>query len=283
MTESTERSRQVSGEAQEALTEVWCKAPPLFDTSRSNAAFWAVTITHRRAIDRVRSVQASVDRDRQSALRQQQRAFDEVSEKVENRLEYEQVRRCLQALSPLQRESVLLAYYDGCTYRETAERLGTALGTASLRAAVVRDGPYLSMPSTSPDLSNRPREPVSAHRTGSCGASDGNQTRAPNRSSDTDLPPELREQAGISRTGVSYRHLRSPLFTGSYWHVMARSPGAGAGAASHASAPASPSDRGRFTDGAERVLAALSSQWEVGEILAADDVWAVIVGGRCRE
>ncbi|WP_371793535.1 ECF RNA polymerase sigma factor SigK [Streptomyces sp. NBC_01471] len=121
---------------QEALTEVWCKAPQ-FDPSRGGAFSWAMTITHRRAIDRVRSVQASVDRDRQDALRQHQPAFDEVSEEVEIRLEREQVRRCLQALSPLQRESVLLAYYDGCTYRETAERLGTALGTIKTR---MRDG-----------------------------------------------------------------------------------------------------------------------------------------------
>ncbi|WTR12769.1 ECF RNA polymerase sigma factor SigK [Streptomyces sp. NBC_00144] len=121
---------------QEALTEVWRKAPQ-FDPAHGGAFSWAMTITHRRAIDRVRSAQAAADRDRQDALRQHRPAFDEVSEEVENRMEREQVRRCLQALSPLQRESVLLAFYDGCTYRETAERLGTALGSIKTR---MRDG-----------------------------------------------------------------------------------------------------------------------------------------------
>ena len=46
-------------------------------------------------------------------------AFDEVADTVETRLEQEQVRRCLQGLTDLQRESVTLAYYGGHTYRRS--------------------------------------------------------------------------------------------------------------------------------------------------------------------
>lgn len=52
-------------------------------------------------------------------------------------LEQEQVRRCLKALTDLQREAVTLAYYGGYTYREVAELLSTALPTIKTR---MRDG-----------------------------------------------------------------------------------------------------------------------------------------------
>ena len=43
--------------------------------------------------------------------------------------EQEQVRRCVDQLTSLQRESVSLAYYGGYTYREVAELLDAPLGT----------------------------------------------------------------------------------------------------------------------------------------------------------
>jgi RNA polymerase sigma-70 factor (ECF subfamily) len=72
-----------------------------------------------------------------SRTRSHQSVFDEVSETVEGPLQREALPRCLKGLSFLQRESVLVAYYEGCTYRETAERLGVALGTIKTR---MRDG-----------------------------------------------------------------------------------------------------------------------------------------------
>ena len=43
------------------------------------------------------------------------------------KLEVEQVRRCLSALTELQRESMTLAYYSGYTYREVAQLLDAKL------------------------------------------------------------------------------------------------------------------------------------------------------------
>ena len=60
-----------------------------------------------------------------------------VVDQVEARLEQEQVRRCLDGLTELQRQSVTLAYYGGYTYREVAEVLDTPLGTVKTR---LRDG-----------------------------------------------------------------------------------------------------------------------------------------------
>ena len=53
------------------------------------------------------------------------------------RLERAQIRRCLSALTELQRESVMLAYYGGRTYPEVAALLDTPLGTVKTR---LRDG-----------------------------------------------------------------------------------------------------------------------------------------------
>ena len=63
--------------------------------------------------------------------------FDQVADTVSTRLEAEQVRRCLGALTELQRESIELAYYNGYTYPEVAQRLGAKLPTVKAR---MRDG-----------------------------------------------------------------------------------------------------------------------------------------------
>jgi RNA polymerase sigma-70 factor (ECF subfamily) len=94
-------------------------------------------MAHRRAIDRVRSAQASHDREERVAVRDHVPAFDEVVDTVETRLEQEQVRRCVQGLTDLQRESVTLAYYGGHTYQQVAELLDVPLGTVKTR---MRDG-----------------------------------------------------------------------------------------------------------------------------------------------
>ena len=121
---------------QEVLIEVW-RTAARFQPSRGSAMTWILTLAHRRAVDRVRSSQASTDRERRAALLAQTPAYDEVTEQVEARLEREQVRRCLRTLTELQRQSVTLAYYRGLAYREVAELLSVPLGTVKTR---LRDG-----------------------------------------------------------------------------------------------------------------------------------------------
>jgi RNA polymerase sigma-70 factor (ECF subfamily) len=122
--------------AQDVLVEVW-RTAPRYRADRGSVTNWILTLAHRRAIDRVRSAEASAARDHRAAALDQTPEYDEVSEEVEHRLEREQVRRCLRTLTDLQRQSVTLAYYRGLTYREVAEQLSVPLGTIKTR---LRDG-----------------------------------------------------------------------------------------------------------------------------------------------
>jgi RNA polymerase sigma-70 factor (ECF subfamily) len=96
---------------------------------------WLMTVAHRRAVDRVRSGLAAAQREARAAFVEPD--YDVVAEEVETRLDAQRVRRCLDSLTDLQRESVTLAYYGGYTYREVAGLLGVAVGTVKTR---MRDG-----------------------------------------------------------------------------------------------------------------------------------------------
>jgi RNA polymerase sigma-70 factor (ECF subfamily) len=121
---------------QEVLVEVW-RTAPRFDPDRGAATSWVLTMAHRRAVDRVRSAQASADRDARAARLEQTPEYDAVSDTVELGMERDEVRKALGSLTALQREAVALAYYGGLTQREVADRLGVPLGTVKTR---LRDG-----------------------------------------------------------------------------------------------------------------------------------------------
>ena len=121
---------------QEVLVEAW-RTAARFDESRGSVRAWLITMARRRAIDRVRAVQAAGSREVRAASANHTPEFDHVSEAVETRLEQERVRRCLGGLTRLQRESIELAYYGGYTQREVSDLLGTPLGTVKTR---LRDG-----------------------------------------------------------------------------------------------------------------------------------------------
>ncbi len=122
--------------AQEVLLEVW-RSASRFDPSRGSATTWIMMIAHRRAVDRVRSATAETLRNERSAAAAMPAVPDVVAETVETNLDRERVRRCLDALTDTQRESITLAYYGGYTYREVSGLLNVALGTIKTR---IRDG-----------------------------------------------------------------------------------------------------------------------------------------------
>jgi RNA polymerase sigma-70 factor, ECF subfamily len=124
---------------QEVLLEIW-RTASRFDNTRGSASTWLMTVAHRRAVDRVRSAAAAAERELRASSTLAEDAttgYDVVAEEVEARLDAQRVRRCLDSLTELQRESVTLAYYGGYTHREVADLLGAPLGTVKTR---MRDG-----------------------------------------------------------------------------------------------------------------------------------------------
>jgi RNA polymerase sigma-70 factor, ECF subfamily len=125
---------------QEVFVEIW-RLASRFEPAKGSGMGWVCVLAHRRAVDRVRSAQAATDRERRVGVawsaRLEDAGYDEVAEQVELRLEYERLRRCLDGLTDLQRESILLAYYNGHTYKEVAHLLETPIPTIKTR---MRDG-----------------------------------------------------------------------------------------------------------------------------------------------
>lgn len=115
--------------AQETFLRAWNRAGD-FDAARGKLVPWLLTIARNRAIDYLRS----------TAGQQQSNTFELLSSErftlfvnTEDRmLDLEQARRIRAAFSQLnknQREVLELAYFEGLSQSEMAEKLGQPLGT----------------------------------------------------------------------------------------------------------------------------------------------------------
>ncbi|WP_067888234.1 sigma-70 family RNA polymerase sigma factor [Nocardia vaccinii] len=131
------RNRALAEEtAQEVYLQVWLLAGR-YDERLSSPLNWLEMLTHRRAVDRIRAESAAIGRDAHFGRLNRPRDHDVVCEAVEQTLDERAVVRGLRELTPLQRETIVLAYYGGLTYPEVAERLGKPVGTVKSR---IRDG-----------------------------------------------------------------------------------------------------------------------------------------------
>jgi RNA polymerase sigma-70 factor (ECF subfamily) len=121
---------------QEAYLEVW-KSASRFDQAKGSAISWLMTIVHRKAVDRVRSAEASSRRDTTYHDTTNLVEHDSTADAVETRMEARRVRSALAGLTVLQRDASTLAYYGGYTHTEVASMLDLPVGTAKTR---IRDG-----------------------------------------------------------------------------------------------------------------------------------------------
>jgi RNA polymerase sigma-70 factor (ECF subfamily) len=121
---------------QEIFLEIWQNATR-YDSSKGGASTWIMTMSHRRAVDRVRASQSSRDRDTKIGIRDYDAEYDNVSETVQTRIEHERVEKAMQRLTELQRQAVSLAYYGGYSHSEVATLLSVPIGTVKTR---LRDG-----------------------------------------------------------------------------------------------------------------------------------------------
>ena len=116
---------------QEVFIQVWRRAAD-FDEQRGKPFTWLVTLARSRAIDRLRQLSA---RERLATANAQE-APAEASDAAADAYRSEQKEIVSGALAQLpqdQRQTLLLAYFEGLTQSEIAKRLGAPLGTVKTR------------------------------------------------------------------------------------------------------------------------------------------------------
>lgn len=116
---------------QEVFVQIWRQAVR-FDPGRGSVEAWISTIARTRALDRMRR---RVSRREEPGEVPPGTAAD-----TPKTVEALAVRKALDSLSEDQRKALELAYYEGLTQSEIAERLGEPLGTIKtrIRTAMIR-------------------------------------------------------------------------------------------------------------------------------------------------
>ena len=113
---------------------VWRRAET-FDPRRGRLTAWLLTITRRRALDELRMGARRERRERSpDAIAEvpQERAPSPEGEALAGEVQ-RHVREALSALPPEQRGPIELAYFEGLTHVEIADRLQEPLGTIKTR------------------------------------------------------------------------------------------------------------------------------------------------------
>jgi RNA polymerase sigma-70 factor (ECF subfamily) len=126
---SPEHAEEVT---QEVYVEVWQQSAR-YTPAKGSVLAWIATMAHRRAVDRVRSVSSEVTRDHKYAYESVDPEVDRVWDRVAQNHDVDRVRAAMQALTPIQREALTLAYFDGLTQSQIAEQLDLPLGTVKTR------------------------------------------------------------------------------------------------------------------------------------------------------
>lgn len=116
---------------QVVMLKVWTGANR-FNSGRGNAFAWLTTMCRNTAIDHCRVEQRHQrisDAAKESAEVLDDNVLDETLAAAERR----EVRIALASLNSSQRDAIQLAYFEGLTYVEVAERLGEPEGTVKAR------------------------------------------------------------------------------------------------------------------------------------------------------
>jgi len=123
---------------QETFVALWRDAAR-FDPAKGAVSPWLFSLARHKAIDLVRREQNVRKRTADVDLELRE-ADDDVDNEAWLGIRRERVRAAIEDLTPIQREALDLAFFQGLTHVEVAERLGIPLGTAKtrIRSALLR-------------------------------------------------------------------------------------------------------------------------------------------------
>jgi len=120
---------------QEVFAQVWRQAGR-YDQRRGTVAAWLLTMARTRAIDRLRARRARPDSSPASAddvWATRAAPAADPADALTAEHDARRVRDALHELPMLQRLAIELAYFEGLTQSQIAERLGEPLGTVKTR------------------------------------------------------------------------------------------------------------------------------------------------------
>ena len=112
---------------QDVFLQLWRK-PDAFDASRGSLAAWLAVIARHRAIDRVRKRRPETDIEECVIA-----SGPDLRDETERTLVIEKVRGVLAEMNSDQRAALELAFFQGLTHTEIAEKTGEPLGTIKTR------------------------------------------------------------------------------------------------------------------------------------------------------
>ena len=123
---------------QEVFVALWRDAWR-FDPTKGAVGPWLFSLARHKAIDLVRR-EANVRKRTADVDLEFEPADDDVDNEAWQRIRRERVRAAIEELTPVQREALELAFFQGLTHVEVSDRLGIPLGTAKtrIRSALLR-------------------------------------------------------------------------------------------------------------------------------------------------
>jgi len=115
------------------FSQAWRQAAR-YDRSRGNPVAWLLNLTRSRAIDRLRGRRARPDAAAADAAALDLADLSQpVAEQIALSHQAARIRTAVGELSVLQRVAIELAFYEGLTHVEIADRLELPLGTVKTR------------------------------------------------------------------------------------------------------------------------------------------------------
>ena len=112
---------------QDIFLQLW-RNPDAFDGSRGSLAAWLAVISRHRSIDRLRKRRPETDIEECVIA-----GGPDLRDETERALVIEKVRDVLAEMNPDQRKVLELAFFQGLTHTEIADKTGEPLGTIKTR------------------------------------------------------------------------------------------------------------------------------------------------------
>jgi RNA polymerase sigma-70 factor (ECF subfamily) len=116
---------------QEIFIQLW-RNPGAFDSGRGNLAPWLAVITRNRAVDSLRKRRPQTEISETTVS-----VEPDLASEADRGRAMEKVRAVLKDMPQAQRSSLEMAYFEGYSHSEIAEKTGEPLGTVKTR---IRNG-----------------------------------------------------------------------------------------------------------------------------------------------